>query len=70
MMLINLYICISLNARFLNILCIFLSLSKAPSNMSPNVCGYEKLPKAIWVEALQEPSLISAVMCPERSVAE
>ena len=38
--------------------------------ISTNVCGYEKLPKAIWVEALQEPSLISAVMCPERIVAE
>lgn len=32
----------------------------------PNVCVYEKLLKAIWAEALQEPNLIHAVRRPER----
>ena len=34
--------------------------------ISSNVCGYEKLRPtgAIWVEALQEPNLISAVIRP------
>ena len=40
--------------------------------MAYNVCGYEKLRPtgAIWVEALQEPNLISAVIRPECSEAK